>query len=246
MAREAGAQLVGLNRFYGHVLARNAMYNDDLWPFPMMDLVCSAGIVVDAMARRFLDEGLGGVTMANTIAGQADPLAATAIFDAAIWNGPGREYLISANPTLVTNGGVLYTATDLAGLAAQIGVPADALAQTVAHYNAAVQSGTTCAMQQPRSTKCYQPWPICNAPFHAVKLCSGITYTMGGIAINAQGCVLDTENQPIAGLYAAGCAAGGLEGGGDQPQVAYVGGLTRSAVFALLAADGIVASLAGR
>lgn len=242
MAREAGAQLVGLNRFYGHVLAQDAMHNDDLSPFPMMDFLCAAGIVVDKSGRRFMDEGLGGVTMANTIAAQADPLGATVIFDADIWNGPGREYLISANPTLVSNGGTLYSATDLGSLASQIGVPAQVLEQTVAQYNTAIDSGATGALVPTRSTGSYHAWPIRKAPFHAVKLCAGITYTMGGIAIDAAGRVLDTTNRPIANLYAAGCATGGIEGGGDREQVAYIGGLSRSTVFALRAANAIASN----
>lgn len=242
MAREAGAQLTGLDRFYGHVLAQEAMTNEDLWPFPMMDFVCAAGIVVDGLAKRFMDEGLGGVTMANAIARQADPLGATVIFDAAIWNGPGREYLISANPTFVSNGGTLHTAPDLRSLAAQIGVPAEALEQMVAAHNAAVDAGSTESMMPKRSAGSYKPWPIREAPFHAVKLCAGITYTMGGIAVDAAGRVLDLSDQPIAGLYGAGCTAGGVEGG-KQEQVAYVGGLTRSTVFALRAANDIAQSL---
>lgn len=239
MAREAGAQLTGLNRFYGHVLAREAMTNADLWPFPMLDFVCSAGIVVDADAQRFVDEGLGGVTIANAIAAQADPLGTTVIFDADIWNGPGREYLISANPTLTSNGGTLYTAASIPELAQQIGISAPALEKTVSDYNAAVANGTLDALVPRRSGKSTQPWPIQKAPFHAVQLCAGITYTMGGIAIDADARALDTKNEPIPGLYAAGCAAGGVEGGGSQEQVAYIGGLTRSTVFALRAANDI-------
>ena len=242
MAREAGAQLTGLDRFYGHVLAQEAMTNADLWPFPMMDFVCAAGIVVDAGAQRFMDEGLGGVTMANAIARREDPLGATVIFDAAIWNGPGREYLISANPTLVSNGGTLHTAPDLRSLAAQLGLSAEALEQTVGAYNAAVEVGNTESMVPKRSIGSYKPWAIRESPFHAVKLCAGITYTMGGIAVDAAGRVLDRSNQSITGLYAAGCAAGGVEGG-KQEQVAYVGGLTRSTVFALRAANDIAQSL---
>ncbi|EYS97627.1 hypothetical protein CF68_07680 [Cupriavidus sp. SK-4] len=243
MARDAGAKLVGLSRFYGHVLAQDAMHNDDLWPFPMMDFVCSAGIVVDMTGRRFMNEGLGGVTMANTIAAQADPLGATVIFDADIWNGPGREYLIPANPTLVSSGGTLYSATDLGSLASQVGLPTDALQQTVAQYNAAVNSGATDSLVPTRSTGSYEAWPIRKAPFYAVKLCAGITYTMGGIAIDADGRVLDTVNRPIANLYAAGCATGGIEGGGEREQVAYIGGLSRSTVFALRAANAIASTL---
>ena len=49
------------------------------------------------------------------------------------------------------------------------------------------------------------------------------------------------ENRPIPGLYAAGCATGGLEGGGFA---GYVGGLAKSSVTALLAANHIAANRA--
>ena len=239
MAREVGAQLVGMNRFYGHVLAQDAMHNDDLSPFPIMDFVCTAGVVIDASARRFVDEGLGGVCVTNSIAGLPDPLAATVVFDDAIWDGPGREFISPANPLLVSRGGTLLTAPDLAGLAGQLGIPAAALAETVARYNAAVDAGETARLAPPRTIATHKPHPIRTPPFHAIRLCAGITYTMGGIAIDANGRVLNAVNVPIAGLYAAGCATGGLEGG---EFVAYIGGLTKSSVTALRAANEIAAS----
>lgn len=60
MAQEAGAALVGLDRFYGHILCRDAFSNERLWPYPQIDLVAAAAIVVGADGRRFLDESLGG------------------------------------------------------------------------------------------------------------------------------------------------------------------------------------------
>ena len=56
MAERAGAALTRLDRFYGHLLSRDAMHNDGLWPYPQIDAVATAGIVVDpqrqAAARR--------------------------------------------------------------------------------------------------------------------------------------------------------------------------------------------------
>src|SRR5262249_24370103 len=82
MARAIGARLVGMDKFYGHLLAREAMEGDGLWPYPMADYLGSGGFVVDASGRRVMDEGLGGVYMVNAVAHLADPLSTVAIFDA--------------------------------------------------------------------------------------------------------------------------------------------------------------------
>lgn len=236
MAQAAGAQVVGMTFCYGHVLHRDAMTNPNLWPYPIMDYVAAAGIVVDAAGRRFTDEGLGGVSMTNGIAHLDDPLSSFAIFDEAIWNGPARDFILSANPNLQVAGGALTSAGDLAGLASATGLPATALAETVAAYNQAVDNGTTDRLEPARTASTYRPWPIRIAPFHAVPLAAGITYTMGGLAIDAASRVLGTNGRPIPGLYAAGCTTGGLEGGSNA---GYVGGLVKSGVSALRAAESI-------
>jgi tricarballylate dehydrogenase len=48
------------------------------------------------------------------------------------------------------------------------------------------------------------------APFEAYSVGCGITFTFGGLKINTEGHVLDIEDQPIPGLYAAGELIGGL------------------------------------
>ena len=73
MAEEAGAALVGMQYFYGHLLSRDALTNSALWPYPTMDLLASASIVVDGSGRRIADEGLGGIYLANQIARRPDP-----------------------------------------------------------------------------------------------------------------------------------------------------------------------------
>ena len=65
-------------------------------------------------------------------------------------------------------------------------------------------------------------------------LCAGLTYTMGGIATDAHGRVLREDGSSIPGLFAAGCATGGLEGGEFS---GYIGGLSKSAVFGLRAGE---------
>ena len=241
MARAIGAQLTDMKRFYGHPLIQDALTNDDLWPFPVMDDLCVAGVLVNPAGQRFVDEGRGGVYLANHIAGLADPLSTTVIYDHPIWEGPGKAFITPANPLIVTNGGTVHKANTMTELAQKAGLPAAALEATVAQYNAAVDADTTAQLTPTRTTDGHKAWPIRSAPFYAAKLCAGITYTMGGIAIDGDSRVLDANDNPISGLYAAGCATGGLEGG---EHVGYVGGLSKSSVTGFRAANHIAANRA--
>ena len=240
MAEAVGARLVGMNRFYGHLQHRDAMTNPALWPYPVVDSLATAGLVVDGAGQRFCDEGLGGVYVSNAIAQRPDPLSAVIVFDEAAWNGPGRDWLLPANPYLLQAGGSLISAATLPELAARLWLDLATLVDTVERYNRLADGGPA-GDQPPRSTTPYRAWPVRQGPFHAIEICSGITYTMGGIATDAQGQVLDAKDQPIPCLYAAGACTGGLEGGGEA--AGYSGGLSKSSVFGLLTGEAIVARL---
>ena len=240
MARAVGARLIGMQTFYGHLLAREAMDDAPLWPYPMVDHICTAGVVVDSTGRRIADEGLGGVYLVNQLAGLADPLSAIAVYDQAIWNGPGRGHIVPANPHLVEGGAKIFRTQSLQSLAIELGVPAATLEATIAQYNAALAAGQGARLAPPRTTSIIKAYPIVEPPFCAFRLCAGITFTMGGIAVDRAGRVLNESNETIAGLYAAGCCTGGLDGG---PQAGYVGGLAKSAAMGLRTADDLAAFL---
>ena len=218
MAEAVGAALSDVDRFYGHVQARDAMDNPELWPYPTIDFPISAGIAVDQHGKRFTDEGLAGVSIANAIARLGDPLGAVAIFDQAIWEASGKIYVMSANPFLETTGATFYRADSIEELAAKASLPAAALSETVAAYNNAVASGTLARLSPARSADFGHIWgsraqPIRMPPFYAVPLCAGITYTMGGVAIDADARVQHRNGGAIPGLYAAGGTIGGSKAG---------------------------------
>jgi fumarate reductase flavoprotein subunit len=249
MAEEAGARLTDATSFYGHLLARDSLANPGLWPYPTMDTLVGGAIMVDRSGRRFLDEGSGGIALSNALARSPDPLAATAIFDQAIWDGPGRAELVPPNPQLVTAGGTLLQAPDLAGLAAEVEVPAEGLQETIAIYNRAILADAGERLDPPRtsgrmfgesrgSEKRVGLMPIAKPPFYAIRLVAGISYTMGGIEIDAQARVIARNGAPLPGLFAAGACTGGIEGG---PLGGYVGGLLKAATLGLIAAETISA-----
>ena len=239
MALEAGAATTELGSFYGHLLSRDAFTNDMLWPYPQLDELAVAGIMVDQDGRRFADEGLGGVYLANVVARRADPLSTTAIFDSDIWNSAGRYNRIPPNPQMKNAGATIHTADTVAGMARLLGMPEQDLCGTVDAYNAALAAGASGQLPVPRTTADNAAFPLLKPPFFAVPACAGITYTMGGIRIDPHARVLLPDGSAVAALYAAGCTTGGLEGG---VTARYVGGLCRSGTFGKIAAEHIAAA----
>jgi tricarballylate dehydrogenase len=70
-------------------------------------------------------------------------------------------------------------------------------------------------------------------PFEAYAVTCGVTFTFGGLKIDREGRVIDSDGRPIAGLYAAGELVGGLF------YFNYPGGtgLMAGAVFGKIAGD---------
>ena len=94
-------------------------------------------------------------------------------------------------------------------------------------YNKAIDDGTLQKLSPPRAATAEQAWPIKTAPFYAMPICAAITNTMGGIVVDGDARVLDKNDKPIPGLYAAGSTVGGLDGG---PHAGYVGGLIKATI----------------
>lgn len=233
MARAVGAALVGMPYFYGHVLSADALHDDRLCPFPFVDFLAAAGMLVDASAERFVDESKAGVFMANAMARHGDG-AATVIFDEAIWNDAGRVFFCPPNPNLVEGGGTLHKSDSLEELALLAGLPPERLAASVRRRNEALASGELGTGADERGALKYQAVPIGKPPYYAAPACACITHTTGGVRVDAQARVLREDGTPIPHLHAAGSTAGGLEGG---PQAGYVGGLIKALVFGVLAAE---------
>lgn len=233
MARAVGAEIVETGDFYGHVQSADAFGNPRLWPYPTLDHLIGAGVLVAADGRRFADEGLGGVFVANAIARQPDPVGTHVIFDRAIWDGRARDFPLPANPLLAKAGATVYRADTLEALAAAARLPSAELTRTIAEYNAAVGSGETGRLSPPRSNHLLQAMPIAEPPLFAIPATAGITYTMGGIAIDGQARVRHRDGGTIKGLFAAGSTTGGHEGG---PCVGYTGGLSKALTFGWCAA----------
>ena len=65
----------------------------------------------------------------------------------------------------------------------------------------------------------------------AVRVCPGITHTIGGLRVDEHARVLREDGQPVDGLFAAGADVGGISTGG------YASGLASALVLGLIAAE---------
>ncbi len=124
--------------------------------------------------------------------------------------------------------GLWRTADTLADLAADIGVPAANLIETVTRYNEMVARGVDSDFG--RGDEAYDRAfsggepplvPIDKAPFHAAAFGLSDLGTKGGLRTDTHARVLDEDGSPIPGLYAAGNTMAAVSGttypGGGNP-----------------------------
>jgi tricarballylate dehydrogenase len=171
------------------------------------------GLIVNAEGKRFVDEGADFRNYTYAKYGREilhQPLGmAVQIFDDKVKHLLRDEYRIDQVTKAETQ--------TIEALAEQLGINREGLVQTIKDYNAAVQPGEynptvldgkhTVGITPPKSN-----WalPIDTPPYLGFAVTCGITFTFGGLRIDSRGQVLDTEGNPMPGLYAAGELVGGL------------------------------------
>lgn len=92
-------------------------------------------------------------------------------------------------------------------LAEEIGADAETFAATMAKWNQCVAD-----QNDPDFGRTSFANPLDTAPYYAIKVQPGVHHTMGGLVINTNTEVLDTDSNVISGLYAAGEVTGGVHG----------------------------------
>jgi tricarballylate dehydrogenase len=196
------------------------------------------GLIVNIEGKRFVDEGADFRNYTYAKYGRdilRQPLGfAAQIFDDKVKHLLRDEYRIQQVTKAETQ--------SIEALADQLGIDRNGLVQTIKDYNAACQAGEyNPTILDGKSTRGLTPpksnWalPIDTPPYLGFAVTCGITFTFGGLRIDPRGQVLDTENNPIPGLYAAGELVGGLfyhnyPGGSGLASGAVLGKLAGSSV----------------
>ncbi|MBV1697853.1 MAG: FAD-dependent tricarballylate dehydrogenase TcuA [Hyphomicrobiales bacterium] len=194
------------------------------------------GILVNADGKRFVDEGADfrNYTYAKygRVVLEQSGRFAWQVFDRKVTHLLRDEYKIR-QITKVTADTIEEFAQKLEG------VDADEFLKTVKDWNAAVRTDIpfNANVKDGRRTQGLaidkSNWAntIDVPPYEGYAVTCGVTFTFGGLRINSEAAVLNTDFRPITGLYAAGELVGGLF------YFNYPGGagLTSGAVFGRIA-----------
>ena len=120
-------------------------------------------------------------------------------FGRATWNERGLRAEWPDNDCALARS-ILREAPTLDALAAAIAVPADALAATVARWNALCAAGADADWRRPPTSM----MKLAHAPFTYAPVEPIVSNTQGGPVHDARQRILDPAGSPIAGLFAAG------------------------------------------
>jgi tricarballylate dehydrogenase len=198
------------------------------------------GVMLNAEGKRFVDEGLDMRNYTYAQFGKAildqPNNVAWQIFDAKVAPYLYAEYRVSYAS--------FVEADTLEALIEQLdGIDKEEAIRTLQQYNNAAESSnnipfdptlkdgkTTIGLSLNKTN-----WAniLDTPPYKAYPVTSGITFTYGGVKVNKKGEVLNTNSEPIAGLFACGEMVGGVFFHG------YPGGsgLTSGTIFGRYAGD---------
>jgi succinate dehydrogenase/fumarate reductase flavoprotein subunit len=223
-----------LSGFYGHTLPSPVPVTPEV--FLRLTLYFSTyGVIVNRLGRRFTDESLGDEVSNQFVLHQPGKRAVL------IWDDEVHQQRALAVPypsgmaldryAEATELGARTAQTDtldeLVQVVAGWGVDKAGLRSTLTDYQRA-SAGETVALDAPLPER---PSPLRTGPFRAMEIQPCITIPFGGLRVNGDSQVLNRDNEPIRGLFAAGADAGGAQ------DLRYIGGLVFGFVFGRRAAE---------
>jgi tricarballylate dehydrogenase len=192
------------------------------------------GIVVNAQAQRFYDEGEDVwpkryAIWGRLIAQQPGQIAYSIVDAKSI-----RLFMPSIFPA--------FEAQSIGELAEKLQLDATALENTVGDFNAAVQPGTfdhsaldDCATSGLAVAKSHWARKLDTPPFYGYPLRPGITFTYLGVRVNEESRIVLKDGRPSGNMFAAGeIMAGNVLGQGYLAGI----GMTIGSVFGRLAGQG--------
>ncbi|MBR7928052.1 flavocytochrome c [Aerococcaceae bacterium zg-ZUI334] len=202
LAKDAGAQLFGL---------------EDIQLLPMGDPETGSlsgnieqgvqnRLFVNKEGKRFVDEGQRRDVMTKALMEQTDASMWVIVDQHSYPTGDTLNNFNESIDSLVEHGRA-FKADTLEELAEKIGVDPEAFVASVEEFNKAVDG----EISDPFGRTLFDK-KIDTAPFYAGARVPTVHHTMGGVVINENAEVLDTNGNIIPGFFAAGEVTGGIHG----------------------------------
>ena len=168
----------------------------------------SQGIMINEQGRRFCSEGLPFQARSNAITAQAHYGTKTFRVASTTQLGKNADAILEKLQPYIEKDWA-HEASSLDELAKWMDVPADTLKAEVAQFNTFVDNKKDEMFNRPmaKATK------VEGEKYYAIKHQSSILATVSGLVVDYHCRVLDYDNEPIEGLYAAGGASGGFFSG---------------------------------
>jgi fumarate reductase flavoprotein subunit len=139
-----------------------------------------------------------------SVAAPDGPLVTWEIFDREVY-----EASLGTRFDEVVEAGKVVNSETLESLAGTLGLPADALAETVAETNRSARGEISDAFGR----EGFLSGPL-EPPFHGIHVRGALFHTQGGLRVDTHARVLRPDGEHIPGLYAGGGTAVGVSGSG--------------------------------
>ena len=209
MAVEAGASLTDMDQiqllYFGNIV------NGQITKYPQRDVSGTDQIIfINKEGKRFVNEGARRDVICLASFEQTDGMFYM------LESGDGDQYVdIHSDEWRSADGftfsyleenGYVIAAETLEELAEKLGCQYEDLKATLDAFNESVETGVDEFGRTLYSTK------LENGPWVATPRQACVHHTMGGVTIDPQTHVLDTDGNAIPGLYAAGEITGGIHG----------------------------------
>ena len=235
LALAAGASVSGaMNAVYAHVMPAPPAQLGPASYRALTQFYVERCVLLNMRGERFVDESLGDAACGLALLSQPEARGFI-IFDAARHRAAVREPFVpdamTRDPVEAIRAarGEVFEAGSLAELGAllqECGVPSGALRGTITAFDRAAQRGDSGELPVRRARDLHH---CSQAPFFAVPVQPGVTFTEGGVRVNTEGQALDRDGRPVPGLYVAGVDVGAIS------NVGYAGALSAGLITGLRA-----------
>ncbi len=223
LAQAVGADLVGMESIQLYDVNNPATGNYYYIDYARLN---STALLVNKEGQRCVNEKATRDVIADATLNQTGSMVYE-IVDAAVVAEQQLYENYQAEIDKCLKDGVLAIGT-LEECAAHFDIPYDALQATIDHYNEMVDAGEDTDFGRTDNFN-----KIGEGPYFMFSSVVSVHHTMGGVKIDTEAHVIDTEGNVIPGLYAAGEVTGGIHGGNRLGSVA----VADTVIFGRIAAD---------